>query len=220
MVLAGAVIAGIVKLRGSLTRQPSGEAAAITIDKQRVTFASRTFDLASPPGEMPALTSGENAVCDSNFVSNATVGGETRQSDATHGTVTVTQAKMTLLLKITIWVPTDATAHVIEHEQGHRQISEYYYQTAEKLAERIAGRYVGKQVDIAGADLQAESSKVLREMASQITAEYNKELNPEPTQLLYDDITDHSRNGVEAKDAVDHAIKNAVVEAPRQSALR
>jgi hypothetical protein len=38
-------------------------------------------------------------------------------------------------------------------------------------------------------------------------------LNPTSTQLLYDNITDHSRNGVLAKDAVDHALKNAPIDA-------
>jgi hypothetical protein len=49
-------------------------------------------------------------------------------------------------------------------------------------------------------------------MAREITGEYNKELNPGPTQQLYDDITDHGRNDVIVQDAVAHAIKNAVVE--------
>ena len=49
-------------------------------------------------------------------------------------------------------------------------------------------------------------------MAAEITDEYNRELNPEPTQLLYDSITDHSRNEVVAQDAVAHAIKNVSIE--------
>ena len=107
----------------------------------------------------------------------------------------------------------DASQHVIEHEDGHRQISEYYYQTAGKTAERIAASYIGKQVIISGADLHAESSKALQQMGAEITDEYIKELNPEPAQLLYDSITDHSRNEVVAKEAVDHAIKNVAIEA-------
>jgi hypothetical protein len=49
-------------------------------------------------------------------------------------------------------------------------------------------------------------------MASEITEEYGKQLNPNPTQLLYDSITDHSRNEVVVQDAVDHALKNVSVE--------
>lgn len=195
------------------SRQPSVEMARPVIDQRPINFASRTFDRANPPADMPPLSVEEEAVCDSNFLSNASVGGQTRQTDATHGTVTITQIKMTLQLNVTIWAPSDAPAHVMEHEDGHREISEYYYQGAGKMAEGIAARYMGRQIDIAGANLEAESNKALQQMAAEITAEYGKELNPGPTQQLYDEITAHSRNGAVTKDAVEHAIKNAAIEA-------
>jgi hypothetical protein len=193
---------------------PLKKTPAVTINKQPVNFARRTFDPANPPSDMPSLNQGENAACDSDFSSNATVAGQTRQTDATHATLTVTHIKMDLQLNLTIWVPNDVTQHVSEHEEGHRQISEYDYQTADKLAERIASAYVGRQVEIAGTDLQAEANKFLQQTAAAITADYSRELNPGPTQLLYDSITDHSRNEVVVKDAVAHAIKNTAIESP------
>jgi len=212
-VLLGLLVFGWVVWRHFSSRRLPAEEAIPTIDKQPVAFAKHEFDPSSPPADMPPLSPGENAECDSNFLSNASVRGESRQTDATHATLTITQIKMTLQLKINIWVPTGASQHLIEHEEGHGQISEYYYQTADTLAERIAATYLGRQVEITGTDLNAESSRMLKQMASEITKEYNKELNPDPTQLLYDAITDHSRNDVAAKDAVDHAIKNAAIEA-------
>ncbi len=211
-VLLGALIFGWLMWRDASSRQQPGETAGPAIHKQPVNFTNRTFDPAVPPADMPPLTSGENAECDSDFLSKASVGGETRQTDATHGTVTITQIKMTLQLNITIWAPAGVAQHVIEHEEGHRQISEFYYQTADKVAERIAAPYMGKQVEITGTNLDAESNKLLQQMANEITEEYNKELNPEPTQLLYDTITDHSRNEVVARDAVVHALKNVTIE--------
>ena len=210
----GVLVFGGLMLRGCSPRRPLTETPVPTIIRQPIAFAKRTFDPAAPPADMPALSPGESAECDSDFVSNASVRGETRQTDGTHATVTITQIKLTLQLNITIWVPLGAAQHVMEHEEGHRQISEYYYQTADKLGERIAETYMGKRLDITGTDLGAESSKVLQQMATEITDTYNKELNPGPTQLLYDSITDHGRNDVVAKDAVDHAIKNAAIEAP------
>jgi len=195
----------------SSRRQPS-ELPVPTIIKQPVTFANHTFDPAAPPSDMPPLNPGENAECGSDFLSNASVRGESRQADATHATVTITQVKVTLQLSINIWVPTDVSQRVVEHEDGHRQISEYYYQSADKLAETIAASYLGKRVEVSGIDLNAESNKMLLEMASEITHEYNRELNPGPTQLLYDAITDHGRNDVPVQDAVAHAIKNVLIE--------
>jgi hypothetical protein len=193
---------------------PSRQSPAVTINKQPVNFSRRTFDPANPPSDMPSLNRGENAACDSDYSSNATVAGRTRQTDATHATLTVAHIKMDLQLNITIWVPNNVTEHVIEHEEGHRQISEYYYQTADKLAERIATTYLGRQVEIAGTDLQAESNKFLQQTAAAITSDYGRELDPAPAQLLYDSITDHSRNQVVVENAVEHSIKNAAVEAP------
>ena len=213
--LFGVIVLGWLAWRGrenlSLRRQV-GEAALPTIIKQPVVFTNHTFDPAAPSPDMPPLRPGETAECDSDFKSNASVRGESRSTDATHATVTITQVKVTLGLKINIWVPRDVTQQVIEHEDGHRQISEYYYQTADKLAERIAAKYLGRRIDISGADLGAESSRMLQEMARDITAEYNKELNPGPTQLLYDAITDHGRNEEVVQDSVAHAIKNVAIE--------
>jgi hypothetical protein len=213
-VLMAALGFGWFAWRDTSSRHQLGQASVPTITKQPVAFASRTFDPAAPPASMPPLAQWETAECDSDFLSSASVRGESRQTDATHATVTITQVKMTLQLNINIWVPVGGTQHVIEHEEGHRQISESYYQTADKVAERIASTYIGKQIEIAGADLSAESTKMLQQMAADITDEYKRELNPGPTQLLYDSITDHGRNDVIVKDAVAHALKNATIESP------
>ena len=214
-VLLGMLIFGWLAWRDSSSRRQISEGSVPAITKQPVTFASRTFDPASPPADMPPLASGETAECDSEFLSSASVRGEPRQADATHATVTITQIKMTLQLNINIWVPAEATQHLKEHEEGHRQISEYYYLAADKVAERIATTYLGKQVEITGTDLGVESSKMLQQMATAITDEYNKELNPGPAQLLYDSITDHGRNEVVVKDAVAHALKYTAIESTR-----
>ncbi len=210
--LLGMLTLGWLSWRERSSQQPLRETARPIVVKQPVNFANRTFDPASPPPDMPPMTPGENAECDSNFISNAVVGGSTRPTDATHATVTITRIHVTLQLNVTIWTPIGVTQHVIDHEEGHRQISEYYYQNADKLAEGIASTYMGKQVEIAGTDLNAESMKALKQLAAEITDDYNREINTEPTQLLYDSITDHSRNEVVAQDAVNHALKNISME--------
>ena len=216
-VLLAGLIAGWLVWRSFSSPRPLNEHSGSTISKQPIVLVTHTFDPASPPADMPPLGAGENAECDSDFRSSASVRGESRPTDATHATVTITHVTLTLQLNINIWVPAGVTQHVIEHEDGHRQISEFYYQTADKLAERIASTYLGKQVEITGADLDAASNKMLQEMAADITEEYNKELNPGPTQLLYDAITDHGRNEVVVKDAVAHALKNISIESPQPS---
>src|ERR1700722_1991370 len=205
----GLLILGWGSWRAALSRKRSAETSQPLIVKQPVNFATRTFDPGAPPAEMPPLTPGENAECDSNFLSSANISSETERRDATHATLTITQVKITLQLNVTIWAPAGVSQHVMEHEQGHRQISESYYQNADHLAGQIAARYMGKQIELSGADLDAESQKAVQQAADEITAEYGWELNTQPAQFLYDSITDHSRNDVSIADAVTHALKNA-----------
>jgi hypothetical protein len=212
-VLLGLVAFVSLKWRGLASPDEAKETSAAMVNKLPVHFANRTFDPANPPAEMPPMAPGEAAVCDSNFVASANVSGDTHPTDATHASVTVTQVKVTLQLDIIIWTPTDVSPHVIEHENGHRQISEHYYESADKVAEQIAATYLGRQTEISGSDLDGEAGNLLHQMAVEITAEYGKQLNPEPAQLLYDTITDHSRNEVSVQDAINHAINNAAVEA-------
>jgi hypothetical protein len=217
-VLLGALLLGWLGLRYLSSRRTLTEASGTAISKEPVAFVSRTFDPASPPSDMPPLAFGEYAECDSHFLSNASVGGETRQTDATHATVTITRITVTLQLNITTWLPTQVSQHVIEHEEGHRQISEYYYQTADKIAERIAASYMGRQIDIAGTNQDAGASEALQQVATDITDEYGKELNPEPTQSFYDSITNHGVNDMVAKDAAAFAIRNVVIDSPQPPA--
>lgn len=200
--------------RQSEARARADAQPPVTVDKQPVNFVQRTFDPANPPADMPPFTPGESAVCDSNFLSNVSVDGDGQQTDATDEVVTITRVKVTLQLNITIWVPNGAPQHLLDHEDGHRQISEFYYQTADQLAQRIAAAYIGKKESVSGADLNAAFNTLLQHDGSEIADEYNKELNPEPTQQRYDLITDYSRNGVSASDAVAQALKDVSPSAP------
>jgi hypothetical protein len=186
------------------------EASRPIIEKQPVVFSIRSFDPVAPAADMPPLGEGEEAECDSNFISDANVSGGMQKIDATYATVTVTQVKVTLQLKITIWVPDGSTQHVIEHEQGHRQISEHSYQFADKIAAEIAAPYIGRQIAISGSDLNAEFRNALLQVSKQITAEYNDKLSPGPAQQRYEDLTDHSRNDRDANDAAAQAIKETM----------
>ena len=208
LLVAALLLAGIAWHRHSTGPPP--EPAKPVIVKQPVTFAQRSFDPVNPPADMPTLGDGEEAECDSNFISDANVSGHMQRIDTTNATVTVTQVKVTLQLKVTIWVPNGATQHVIEHEEGHRQISEHYYQFADKLAAEVTAPYIGRQVAISGPDLNAEFRNSLLRLSKEITAEYNNKLNPDRAQQRYDDLTDHSRNDRDSKEAAAQAIQEAM----------
>jgi hypothetical protein len=184
------------------------------VTKEAVSFAMQTFDPAAPPAQMPPLSPGEAALCDSNFTSSARISATNDPVDSTHAMLTITDVNVTLGANVTIWTPLGVSDHVIEHEQGHRQISEYYYRTADQLARQIAATYIGRQVPIAGADLNSAASRKLQQLASEFTDTYGKQLNPDPAQQIFDTITNHSLNQTPVSDAIAAALKEAEISAP------
>lgn len=204
---------GWFRSRAASSTAETASSSALVINKEAPEVVQHSFDPATPPANMPPLGEGEEAECDSNFVSNASVAGELKKLDSANATVTVTSVKVTLQLRINIWVPVGASQHVVEHEQGHRQISEHYYEDADKVARDIAQGYLGRVISITGGDLDAQFAKTLRQLSAKITADYNDKLTPGPAQQRYDDLTDHSRNGVAASDAVAQALHDTQISA-------
>lgn len=194
---------------------PAGHAEQpqVTIVKMPVNVGTRYFDPKRPPQERPPLRPPEEAVCASDFLSDASLGAQAVQTDATHAKATINLVKVTLQLDITIWLPMNPQPWTVEHEEGHRQISEYYYQNADAIARRIAEPYLGKVFDISGRDLRKALSAALQKVGAEITNEYNRQMPVETTQLRYDDITEHSRKDIPVRDAVARAVKETY---PRQ----
>ena len=188
-------------------------AARPVIEKQAPTQADRTFDPEAPPADMPPFSPGELAVCDSDFQSSAGVAGEFARTDATHGIVTITRVTVRLRLSTTIWTPVNADGRVIEHERGHRQISEHFYAGADELASQIAASYLGQHLSVSGANLEMEYTKALQDAGTEITKEFSEKLGVGAAQERYDELTDHSRNDVAAADAIAEVLKNSTSSA-------
>lgn len=208
------LLAGVIVGSSLLFERQTAVAARPVIEKRAPMQANRTFDPDSPPADMPTISPGELAVCDSDFQSSAGVAGELARTDATHGIVTITRITVKLRLNTTIWTPMNATQHVIEHEQGHRQISERFYIGADQLAEQIAATYLGKHLVVSGSDVEMEHTKALQDAGNEIVKEFNDKLGVAQAQERYDEITDHSRNGVAAADAIAQALKDTTAYAP------
>jgi hypothetical protein len=179
----------------------------VEIVKMPAEVGTRYSDPKRPPRDRPSLSGPEEAVCASDFLSDASVGGQAALTDATHAKLTINQIKVMLQLNVTIWLPKDPQMWTVEHENGHRQISEYYYQNPDAIARRIAVPYLGKVIDVSGRDLRKAISAVLQKMGRDVTGEYNRQMPVETTQARYDVITEHSRKDIPVSDAVAQALK-------------
>lgn len=185
--------------------RPNGQ--QVTIMKMLVVAGTQTFDPRWPLRNMPPLRPPEEAVCASDFLSDASVGGQAEQTDSTHGKLTINRIKVTLQLNITIWVTSNPPKTTVDHEDGHRQISEYYYKNAEAIARRIVEPYIGKIIAISGRDLRKAVSAALQQAGADITNEYNRQMPVETTQARFDLIIEHSRKDIPVPDAVAQALK-------------
>ena len=198
--------------------KPAAAADGVKITKKPVHVERRTFDPRRPPRDMPQLKPPENAVCASDFLSNANVGAQGVQIDATHANLTVNLIEVTLQLNITIWLPQNPPKTVVEHEEGHRQIAEYFYKNADAIAKRVAEPYLGKTLAISGQDLRKAASVAVDKIGGEITDAYNKEMPVELTEARYDAITEHSRKDIPVPDAVAQAIRETTPASTQQTA--
>jgi hypothetical protein len=188
----------------------------VEIVKMPAQVGTRYFDPKRPPRDRPPLSGPEEAVCAGDFLSDASVGAQAVQTDATHAKATINRIKVTLQLDMTIWLPNNPQKWTVEHEEGHRQISEYYYRNAEVIARRVAEPYIGKTFEISGPDLRRALSAAVGKIAEEITSEYNRQMPVETTQERYDTITEHSRKDIPVPDAVAQALKETY---PAQSGM-
>jgi hypothetical protein len=194
------------------------EQPQVQIVKMPAQISTRYFDSENPPRDRPPLTGPEEAVCVGEFLSNASVGGQVNQIDATHAKARINRIKVTLQLNITTWLPNNPERWTVEHEEGHRQIVEYYYRNAETIARRVAESYFGKTIDLNGADLRNTLSAAIDKIEKDITSEYKRQMPVETTQDRYDTITEHGRKEIPVRDAVAQALKETHPE-PAKSAV-
>ncbi|HEY3198040.1 MAG TPA: hypothetical protein VGJ57_08500, partial [Nitrospirales bacterium] len=185
LVLGGALLI-LVAGRLASAGQPAAVATAaeaVKITKTPVNVQYRTFDPRRPPKEMPQLKPPEAALCAAEFLSTAGLSGHAVQTDATHAKFTVDRAEVTLQLNVTIWLPQNPPRTIVEHEEGHRQIAEYFYENADAIAKRLAEPYLGKAIELSGRDLQESASVALKKAGTEITDTLNKEMPIELTEV-------------------------------------
>jgi hypothetical protein len=113
----------------------------VQVNRGEPQIQRHSFDPRNKPAEMPALEKDEAAVTKSVFgiesAFNVEVLNHEERGGKTVGRFKVAGVNANLSLKVDIWNPNDAAKVIVEHEEGHRQISEYFYKDAQTVAERL-----------------------------------------------------------------------------------
>ena len=181
--------------------------AQVTIKHNPPKVKTRVFNPEKPPAEMPRLNRDEAAVTESKFACGVQVEVQVSQQGNAKPVMKVTGVKADLTLEIVIWLPNNVTNKIRRHEDGHREISEHYYKDAEAIARKFASSYIGKQLDIKSTD-RKETQAAIHKVANEFCGHYlgATEVPGEKAQLKYDDLTDHGRNNVPEKEAIQRSL--------------
>jgi hypothetical protein len=184
--------------------------AQVQVTRKPPAVTTRTFNPSHPPREMPPLRPGEAAVCESKFLCQVEVEVEITVVEGERPQCKITGVQSELRLDVTAWLPTDATAKIKAHEDGHRQISEAFYANAEAVAKAIGQQYLGKELEIKSPE-QSDTRPVIQRVANEFCQKYlgQIEVPSERVQMRYDSLTDHGRNKLGEAEAVKRAMAAA-----------
>jgi hypothetical protein len=206
--LAPAVLIAVLTLGAATAR------GAVTVQKKPAVVEYKTFDPNDKPAEMPPLNPGELAVTSSQFDCAAEVQILPRRSKTRGGrhamSYTVNGVKMMIELKVVVWNPANATEKLKAHEEGHREISETIYKTAEAQAKAVAQKLDGRRIVGEGdtpAAAQKAADEAMQAANKQVCEDY-MELTSRAglrIQAAYDDLTGHGTRPIAEKDAIQQA---------------
>lgn len=201
----------VLALAGSADGQKKAPAAPATqpakINVTPAKVVTKTFDPKNPPAEMPRLNREEAAVTQSQFACGVQVEIEINQAPGENPIATVVGVNATLQLDVTIWLPTNVSAKIRRHEDGHRDISELFYAKGKTTADAIAKKLIGKRIIVPGVKPE-QTTPIIQRLANEFCETYlgQIELPSQAVQERYDQLTDHGRNKLGEAEAIKQAL--------------
>lgn len=192
----------------------------VQVDRNPPTITRRTFDPSNRPPDMPRLEPGEAAVTNSAFSVasqfEVSILEENRLGGRTVSRVRIERVRVTLNLSITLWLPHDADRELMEHEEGHRLISEHFYRDAREIACELAARMIGQTRRGVGSTPDEARQAAIAQAIDSLSGDYMARTQRPGARVnaRFDEITSHGRN---QKITVRDAVRQAIEEYESQS---
>jgi hypothetical protein len=189
----------------------AGVRADVAITRRPAVVEHKTFDPAHRPADMPPLSGDEAAVTQSSFECQVAVDYEVVSRNPANGRCTTSirfhGVRMTLRMKVVVWLPEHAPAKLKAHEEGHRQIDERAYKDADRAARQIAQAMDGQIISGEGATCAAAEKQATNSAAGKLCRLYIERVAKRAARIsdIYDQITAHGTRGP----AEDEAIRQA-----------
>lgn len=169
---------------------------AIVVNKKAPTVSHQIFNPNHLPRQMPPLVPGEAGLCHYEYTTDIQTGGDVETLGPGQVKVTVDSVQINLSLPITIFTASNAPKRIMEHEEGHRQICEYYYANIDIYARRAAQSVIGQTFSGKGKDKQSAVDDAMDQAISGIRKQILDQTRVRCVAAndRYDTITNHSRN--------------------------
>jgi len=180
----------------------------ITVKKNPPKITRRQFDPAHQPAQMPKLTPPEAGVCHFDFGIDAGLGTFTDEIKPNTVEAEVDSVDVILDLSIDIWAKYGAPKKLLQHEEGHRQICEYYYRNAEVIARQLAQKMIGRKATATGRNKKEAADAAQQKLLTELNLAYMNEVRVRCSacQKRYDKITNHSLIPIPEADAIAQAL--------------
>jgi hypothetical protein len=195
--------------------------AGVQVNRKAAQVAHRTFDPNKAPTDMPPLGSNEAAVTHSAYGVGAQVQVVVvNESKSASGQVVsemrIESVKVDTTLAITVWLPKNASKSLVAHEEGHRRISEMFYEDAESIAREVAQPYVGRTIRATARSVEAAREAAMTKAIGEVNGAYmaRTQIPSSRVNELFDRITDHGRN---TRVSVHNGIRRALEQYRKES---
>ena len=195
--------------------------ADVKITREPAAVEHKTFDPAHRPADMPPLKGNEAAVTQSTFECQVGVNYEVVSRKPEGGrcatSIRLEGVRMTIHLKIVIWLPQGSPAKLKAHEEGHRQIDQRVYDGAESIARQIARAIDGQTVTGEADTCDTAEKEATKVAAGKLCRLYIEKVAKPASRIsdTYDQITAH---GTRAEPAEEEAIRQSFAAEQEESA--
>jgi hypothetical protein len=184
-----------------------GQATGVTVHKAPPTVAQRAFDPRHPPRDIPVMAPGEAGITHYEYTTDIAVAGDIDTLGPGSVNLIVDTADVNLSLPITVWLENNAPKNMVDHENGHVAISEYYYANIDVYVRRAAQAVMGKTFSGTGKDKQSAEDNATHNAIQAIEKDIldHTRVRAVACNDRYDQITNHGRNPGSQADAATQA---------------
>jgi hypothetical protein len=174
------------------------------------------------PGQKPVEVGEYTAITQPRFTCQADFTFHAQQDGPGQSVrLSVETVSISLGLSCHIIEPAHPYEFVSRHEEGHRKISEYYYQFGPQVAKRLGESIIGREFSVNVSDVDTARAQALAQAKSVVQGEYMTRLARPAMEAnrYYDQLNDPEGAHIDVDQAVQQAIAKYVNQIDLQSPI-